>query len=69
VVAVPTLSFLGLGIQPPPLCWGLAIANSYTLIAAGHRWTMISKAVAVMSLVVTVRLVAEGLSRSGSSPH
>ena len=62
VFFIATLSFLGFGIQPPSPDWGLAIYENYTLIRASP-WPVVVPAVAIASLVVSVHLVAEGLTR------
>jgi peptide/nickel transport system permease protein len=61
IFAVATLSFLGFGIQPPSADWGLALAESYTLLAGGAWWTVAFDAFAIASLVVAVNLIADSL--------
>ncbi|SAL82663.1 ABC transport system permease [Caballeronia choica] len=61
IFAVATLSFLGFGIQPPSADWGLALSESYTLMAGGAWWTVVFDAVAIASLVVGVNLVADAI--------
>lgn len=58
---VATLSFLGLGIQPPSTDWGLAIAENYGFLSAGAWWIVVFNAGAIISLVIATNLVAEGL--------
>jgi len=58
---VATLSFLGLGIQPPSTDWGLAIAENYGFLSAGVWWIVVFNAGAIISLVIATNLVAEGL--------
>ncbi|MEI7864743.1 MAG: ABC transporter permease [Chthoniobacterales bacterium] len=60
IFTVATLSFLGLGIQPPTPDWGLMIAEGrqYYRIAP---WIVLFPALAIASLVIAVNLVAEGL--------
>ena len=61
IFAVATLSFLGFGIQPPSADWGLALSESYTLMAGGAWWTVVFAAAAIASLVVGVNLIADGV--------
>ncbi len=61
IFAVATLSFLGFGIQPPSADWGLALAESYALIAGGAWWTVAFDALAIASLVVAVNLIADSV--------
>lgn len=60
IFTVASLSFLGLGIQPPSPDWGLSISQNYSLIGAGYWWTVLFYALAIGSLVVGVNLAAEG---------
>jgi peptide/nickel transport system permease protein len=61
IFTVATLSFLGVGLQPPSPDWGLAISENYGLIGGGFWWTVLFDAIAIASLVVGVNLVADGL--------
>ncbi|TAL99762.1 MAG: ABC transporter permease [Paraburkholderia sp.] len=61
IFAVATLSFLGFGIQPPSADWGLALGESYALLAGGAWWTVAFDALAIASLVVAVNLIADCL--------
>jgi peptide/nickel transport system permease protein len=61
IFTVATLSFLGVGLQPPSPDWGLAISENYGLIGGGFWWTVLFDALAITSLVVAVNLVADGL--------
>ncbi|GLS22227.1 peptide ABC transporter permease [Labrys miyagiensis] len=58
---VATLSFLGLGIQPPSPDWGLAIADGYGFLTGGFWWVVAFNALAIISLVVATNLIADGL--------
>jgi len=61
IFTVASLSFLGLGIQPPSPDWGLSISQNYGLIGGGYWWTVLFYAVAIGSLVIGVNLTAEGV--------
>jgi peptide/nickel transport system permease protein len=64
IFAVAGLTFLGFGVQPPSPDWALQIADNYTLLGAGtYAWTVLFPGLAIISLVVAVNLVADGLSR------
>ncbi len=64
IFAVAGLTFLGFGVEPPSPDWALQIADNYTLLGAGtFWWTVLFPALAIISLVVAVNLVADGLSR------
>lgn len=62
IFTVATLSFLGVGLQPPSPDWGLAISENYALIGGGYWWTVLFDALAIGSLVVSINLMADGLS-------
>jgi peptide/nickel transport system permease protein len=61
VFTVATLSFLGLGIQPPSSDWGLEVANNYPQVASGFWWEVLFFALAIASLVVAVNLIADAV--------
>jgi peptide/nickel transport system permease protein len=57
-----TLSFLGLGVQPPSASWGnmLTDAQSLTVIRA-EPWLWLSPGIAVALTVLAVNFVGDGL--------
>jgi peptide/nickel transport system permease protein len=61
VFAVATLSFLGLGIQPPSSDWGLEVATNYGQVAAGFWWEVTFDALAIASLVIAVNLISDAV--------
>ncbi len=63
IFAVATLSFLGLGIQPPSPDWGLEISGNYQFVIAGDWWEVLFDALAIASLVIAVNLVADTIER------
>jgi peptide/nickel transport system permease protein len=63
VFTVATLSFLGVGIQPPSPDWGLEIAQNYGQVTAGYWWEVLFDALAIASLVVSVNLVSDSIER------
>lgn len=64
IFAVAGLTFLGFGVQPPSPDWALQVSDNYTLLAAGtYWWTVLFPGLAIISLVVAVNLIADGLSR------
>lgn len=62
IFTIATLSFLGLGIQPPTPDWGLMIAEGrqYYRIAP---WIVLFPSLAIASLIVGINLLADGLRR------
>jgi peptide/nickel transport system permease protein len=64
VFTIASLSFLGLGIQPPAPDWGLQVAEHYGLINGGFWWPVLFPALAITSLVIAVNLVADGVTQA-----
>jgi peptide/nickel transport system permease protein len=61
IFTISTLSFLGVGIQPPSPDWGLQISEEYSMIINGYWWTVLFPSIAIASLVVAANLVADAL--------
>ena len=59
--SIATLSFLGLGIQPPSADWGLAVADGYGFLTGGKWWMVIFNSAAIVSLVMATNLIAQGM--------
>ena len=64
IFTVATLSFLGLGIQPPAPDWGLQVFESYGLISGGYWWPVLFPALAIASLVIGVNMIADGIAKA-----
>jgi peptide/nickel transport system permease protein len=62
ILFVATLSFLGLGVQPPAPDWGLMIAENRGLITVAPWGTMLP-ALGITLLAVAFNLIADALSR------
>ncbi len=64
IFAVAGLTFLGFGLSPPSPDWALQVSENYQLLNAGtYWWTVLFPAIAIVSLVVAINLVADGLQR------
>jgi peptide/nickel transport system permease protein len=61
VFTVATLSFLGVGIQPPSADWGLTVSDEYTNMIAGIWWPTLFPALAIASMVIAVNLIADAI--------
>lgn len=61
MVDLAALSFLGLGVQAPAADWGLMLNESLTSLLIGAWWVMVIPAAALVTVVVSVNLVGEGL--------
>ena len=64
IFTVATLSFLGVGLQPPSSDWGLAISENYALIGGGYWWTVLFDALAIASLVIAINLIADAIQEA-----
>jgi peptide/nickel transport system permease protein len=60
ILLTTSLSFLGLGAQPPTADWGLMVAESRDFIDAAP-WMVIFPALAISFLVVGANLLADGI--------
>jgi peptide/nickel transport system permease protein len=61
IFTVATLSFLGVGIQPPSADWGLTISDEYTNMISGVWWPTLFPALAIASTVVAINFIADSL--------
>jgi ABC-type dipeptide/oligopeptide/nickel transport system permease subunit len=62
IIYEASLSFLGLGVQPPTSTWGQMIYDGYGYIAAGSNWGLtIYPSLAIMLAVFAFNLFGDGL--------
>jgi peptide/nickel transport system permease protein len=61
IFTVATLSFLGVGLQPPSPDWGLTVSQEYTNMISGIWWPTTFPALAIASTVIAVNLIADSL--------
>jgi peptide/nickel transport system permease protein len=61
IFTVATLSFLGVGLQPPSPDWGLTVSQEYTNMISGIWWPTFFPALAIASTVIAVNLIADSL--------
>ncbi len=61
IFAVLTLTFLGLGVQPPSPDWALDISSNYGVVPAGFWWEVLFDALAIASLVIAVTLISDSI--------
>ena len=64
ILAVASLGFLGLGIQPPSPDWGLAISQGRRFLISAP-WIVLAPMVAVSFLVLGLNLLADGIRQAG----
>ncbi|OLF18448.1 ABC transporter permease [Actinophytocola xanthii] len=57
-----TLSFLGLGVQPPTPSWGNMLTDAQSLtVIAGQPWLWLAPGIAVALTVLAVNFIGDGL--------
>jgi peptide/nickel transport system permease protein len=61
IFTVATLSFLGVGIQPPSADWGLSVSEEYSNMISGVWWSTLFPALAIATTVIAVNLIADSL--------
>lgn len=62
IIYEASLSFLGLGVQPPTSTWGQMIHDGYGFISAGSNWGLtLYPALAIMIAVFAFNLFGDGL--------
>jgi peptide/nickel transport system permease protein len=68
VVVIATLSFIGLGVQPPTPDWGRQIFEHSSLIGAGGEWAVLFPAIAIVTLVGGLSLIVDGVAEVVDRP-
>ena len=61
IFTVATLSFLGVGLQPPSPDWGLSVSQEYSNMIAGVWWPTLFPALAIATTVIAINLIADSL--------
>jgi peptide/nickel transport system permease protein len=62
ILAVSSLSFLGMGVAPPAPDWGLMISDARGVMAAAP-WTAIWPMLALSSLIIGINLAVDSLAK------
>lgn len=62
IVTAASLSFLGLGIQPPTPNWGVMVSENQGLLFQ-HPWAALTPALAIALLAISVHLIADALTQ------
>ena len=61
ILALATLSYLGLGVRPPSSDWGDMIAGGIRYIYNGYWWEIYPPGIAIIVAVVAFNLLGDGL--------
>jgi len=61
IFALSSLSFLGLGVQPPEVSWGSMLESSLDLIALNPWWLILPPGLLVFGSLIAASLTGQGL--------
>ena len=61
VLAVTSLSFLGLGIPPPAANWGSMLSNGVNYVYSGYWWQIWPAGLCIVVIVVAFNFIGDGL--------
>jgi peptide/nickel transport system permease protein len=61
IVTLASLSFLGLGIQPPAANWGQMLSSGLTYVYAGDWWLIYPPGIAIVLTVMAFNAVGDSL--------
>jgi peptide/nickel transport system permease protein len=64
ILMLATLSYLGLGVQPPASDWGDMVASGVRYIYDGYWWEIYPAGLAIIFVVVAFNLIGDGLRDS-----
>ncbi len=68
ILALATLSYLGLGVRPPASDWGDMVAGGVRYIYDGYWWEIYPAGLAIIVAVVAFNLLGDGLRDSLAGP-
>jgi len=68
ILALATLSYLGLGVRPPATDWGDMIAGGIRYIYDGYWWEIYPAGIAIIVAVVAFNLLGDGLRDAVDPP-
>jgi len=61
ILAVTSLSFLGLGIPPPAANWGSMLSNGVNYVYSGYWWQIWPAGLCIVVVVVAFNFIGDGL--------
>ena len=68
IVSETSLSFLGLGLRPPAISWGILLQDAQNIqVLAGAPWLLIA-AVPVILVILSFNFLGDGL-RDAADPY
>jgi|tagenome__1003787_1003787.scaffolds.fasta_scaffold20970468_1 peptide/nickel transport system permease protein len=63
IIAIASVNYLGLGLQPPTSDWGLMISENRQFISI-NAWSVLGPALMLAMLTISVNLIADSYARS-----
>jgi peptide/nickel transport system permease protein len=68
IVSETSLSFLGLGLRPPAISWGILLQDAQNVqVLAGAPW-LLSAAVPVIAVILAFNFLGDGV-RDAADPY
>jgi peptide/nickel transport system permease protein len=68
IIAIASVNYLGLGLQPPTSDWGLMMSENRQFISV-NGWSVLAPALMLAMLTISVNLIADAYARSiGRAP-
>lgn len=64
IIVIASLTFIGLGADPPQPTWGAMIQEGSRYIPQGAWWNSVFPGLAILYAVIAFNLIADGLERS-----
>jgi peptide/nickel transport system permease protein len=64
ILTLATMSYLGLGVQPPEVDWGAMIGGGIQYLDDGYWWQIVPPGVAIVLVVVAFTMLGDGLRDS-----
>jgi ABC-type dipeptide/oligopeptide/nickel transport system permease subunit len=61
IIGEAALDFLGVGLKPPTVSWGLALANSQSYFSSGNWWWAFFPGMALLITVLSINFLGDGL--------
>ena len=68
IISETTLSFLGLGLRPPAISWGVLLQDAQNLQTLGLAPWLLSVAVPVIVVILAFNFLGDGL-RDAADPY
>ncbi|HEY3715484.1 MAG TPA: dipeptide/oligopeptide/nickel ABC transporter permease/ATP-binding protein [Jatrophihabitantaceae bacterium] len=68
IVFEASLSFIGVGIQPPNPSWGSVLADGKDLVLTGGWWATLFPGLMILVTVLALNVLAEGISDAWAAP-